>query len=201
MSFFFYLYQTKRKVRNSTHSLKVPVSGSSVMTSCSASTQMLMMPQNLSWITLKTHIKSFMTMTTTNLLPNDVWKPFQRENDGESNLSKEVILEAERQPDMAEHDELSVRKCVWISTTRQPLHPSPGIITPGLNGDLASAVYLSWLTRVTASFHQHIWRHSWHPHHSHFTFILADAKWLVRAQVSLRYVCKPLRFHTHLQNL
>lgn len=37
-----------------TYSLNVPVSGSSVITSCSASTQMLMMPQNLSWITLVT---------------------------------------------------------------------------------------------------------------------------------------------------
>lgn len=37
-----------------TYSLRVPVSGSSVITSCSASTEMLMMPQNLSWITLIT---------------------------------------------------------------------------------------------------------------------------------------------------
>lgn len=37
-----------------TYSLKVPVSGSSVITSCNASTQMLTMPQNLSWITLIT---------------------------------------------------------------------------------------------------------------------------------------------------
>lgn len=37
-----------------TYSLKVPVSGSSVITSCRASTEMLMMPQNLSWITLRT---------------------------------------------------------------------------------------------------------------------------------------------------
>lgn len=54
--FFFVLYSSfDKREKKHTYSLKVPVSGSSVITSCSASTQMLMMPQNLSWITLMTH--------------------------------------------------------------------------------------------------------------------------------------------------
>ncbi|TNN64504.1 hypothetical protein EYF80_025252 [Liparis tanakae] len=47
--------QEDRSVRSMhTYSLKVAVSVSSVITSCRASTVMLMMPQNLSWITLMT---------------------------------------------------------------------------------------------------------------------------------------------------
>lgn len=45
--------EVSSKRENQTYSLKVAVSGSSVITSCSASTLMLMIPQNLSWITLK----------------------------------------------------------------------------------------------------------------------------------------------------
>lgn len=61
-----------------TYSLKVPVSGSSVITSCNASTQMLTMPQNLSWITLITENKaSLLMLISPSLLTSSVhfhWK-------------------------------------------------------------------------------------------------------------------------------
>lgn len=76
-SFFSALHLSGEKNMN-TYSLKVPVSGSSVITSCNASTQMLTTPQNLSWITLITENKaSLLMLISPSLLTSSVhfhWK-------------------------------------------------------------------------------------------------------------------------------
>lgn len=75
---FFLLFICQGKKNMNTYSLKVPVSGSSVITSCNASTQMLTMPQNLSWITLITENKaSLLMLISPSLLTSSVhfhWK-------------------------------------------------------------------------------------------------------------------------------
>lgn len=69
----------------------------------------------------------------------------QLEKDGQSNLPKEVVLGAEQQADTAEHDERSVRNCVWLSMTvaATPSIHHLGSLRPALMGILPQLVTLA----------------------------------------------------------